>query len=143
MSDVSSEHDEELSLLSDMVADVIFTDPHTSKSTLKGPCADSYYQPDSLVNLGCKAFAEERPFEVVYSAEKPIPEHIQKTIAQYSFPSTSREIEMYSGLGTGSKSCFHKASFIFMQNGVRDCLQIGFYISANVIHSTTDKKIRQ
>nr|CDS25348.1 zinc finger SWIM domain containing protein,zinc finger protein swim domain containing protein [Hymenolepis microstoma] len=156
MSDTFNEQDvAELSLLSDAVAENIFPEHHINKcmsclcvitsgilATLKETCVDSFPKLDSLVVLGSKAFAEKQPFEAIYSAEKPVPEHIQKTIAHYSFPSTSREIRMYSALGTGSVNCFRKANFLFMQNGVRDCLQIGFYISANVIHSATDPKIR-
>ncbi|VDO06753.1 unnamed protein product [Rodentolepis nana] len=126
MSDTYNEQDvAELSLLSDTVVDNIFPDQHVNNFI-----------------LGSKTFAEKQPFEAIYAAEKPIPEHIQKAIAHYSFPSTTREIKVYSALGTGSVNCFRKASSLFTQNGVRDCLQIGFYISANVIHSSTDPKIR-
>ncbi|KAM7536777.1 hypothetical protein Aperf_G00000085339 [Anoplocephala perfoliata] len=145
MSDSSEEHvDLDLSLLTDGVNAIIFKSSQDEISSLKTASlfCNALYQPDSLVNLGCKAVAEKRPFEVIYTAEKPIPEHIQKRIAQFSFPSTEKEIRMYSCLGTGDHRCFNEALDIMHRDSVCDCIQIGFYISANVIRMNKALKPR-
>ena len=98
----------------------------------------------SLTELAAKKVAWSLPFEVVelyddlYSRDPlkrvgPVPEELQKRIAFWSFPDEEEDIRLYSCLANGSSEEFNKGEHLYRTKSVKDPLQIGFHLSANII----------
>ncbi|XP_046360327.1 zinc finger SWIM domain-containing protein 8 homolog isoform X2 [Haliotis rufescens] len=87
-----------------------------------------------LVELAAQAVACHIPFEVVEHFPQPIPEQLQLRIAFWSFPENEEDIRLYSCLANGSADEFTKGEHLYKSKAVRDALQIGFHLSATVIH---------
>lgn len=87
----------------------------------------------SLHDFCSQSIARHLPFELVQNYYPPIPEHSQVRIAFYSFPTSISEIRLYSFVGNGQLDDFKKANDLVLQPGVvRNALQIGFHLSAEV-----------
>ena len=63
----------------------------------------------------------------------PVPEQLQLRIAYWSFPDNEEDIRLYSCLATGSADEFQRGEALYKQKAVKDPLQIGFHLSANVV----------
>ena len=62
-----------------------------------------------------------------------MPEQLQLRIAYWSFPDNEEDIRLYSCLATGSADEFQRGEILYKQKAVKDPLQIGFHLSANVV----------
>ncbi|VDM30300.1 unnamed protein product [Hydatigera taeniaeformis] len=58
---------------------------------------------------------------------------VQKLIAFCSFPSNEENIRLYSCLSVGGSHSFNDGVALFAKDAVRDCVQIGFFLSASVL----------
>ncbi|CAH8491079.1 unnamed protein product [Dicrocoelium dendriticum] len=105
--------------------------------TEKGPKheASSGRNPESLLVLTAKATALHFPFEVVESSPLVIPEELQRLIAFHSFPTDEDDIWLYSCLSSGGSYEFDQGEALWADKAVRDCVQIGFFLSATVLTS--------
>lgn len=89
--------------------------------------------PDSLLKIGAKVFAKHIPFEAIYCSHFIVPEEVQKLIAFCSFPSNEENIRLYSCLSVGGSHSFNDGVALLAKDAVRDCVQIGFFLSASVL----------
>lgn len=88
----------------------------------------------SLTELTAKCIASHIPFELVEHVYPPVPEQLQLRIAYWSFPDNEEDIRLYSCLANGSADEFQRGEHIFKNKCVKDPLQIGFHLSATVVH---------
>lgn len=69
----------------------------------------------------------------------PVPEQLQLRIAYWSFPDNEEDIRLYSCLANGSADEFQRGEHIFKNKCVKDPLQIGFHLSATVVHQNATR----
>ncbi|VDD79724.1 unnamed protein product [Mesocestoides corti] len=93
--------------------------------------------PQSLLNITARYIATHFPFEVVDLSPFVVPEELQKLIAFYSFPTNEADIWLYSCLSVGGSNAFNEGVSLWAKDAVRDCMQIGFHLSANVLTEPT------
>ena len=91
----------------------------------------------SLTELAAKTVAAKLPFEVIELQTTPVPEDLQKRIAFWSFPEEEEDVRLYSCLANGSSDEFNKGEHLYKAKAVREPLQIGFHLSANVVVSVS------
>ncbi|VDN19046.1 unnamed protein product [Dibothriocephalus latus] len=89
--------------------------------------------PESLLSITARYIAANLPFEVVELSPFTVPEELQKLIAFYSFPTDEADIWLYSCLSVGGSYAFTQGELLWAKGAVRDCMQIGFHLSANVV----------
>lgn len=87
----------------------------------------------SLTELSAKCVASHIPFELVEHVFPPVPELLQQRIAFWSFPNNEEDIRLYSCLANGSAEEFTRGENLFKNHMVKESLQIGFHLSANVL----------
>ncbi|KAG5443879.1 Zinc finger SWIM domain-containing protein 8 [Clonorchis sinensis] len=90
---------------------------------------------ESLLVLTAKSIASLFPFEVVESSPLLIPEELQRLIAFYSFPTDEDDIWLYSCLSSGGSYEFDQGEALWADKAVKECVQIGFHLSAKVLTS--------
>ncbi|KAG4075704.1 hypothetical protein HA402_003529 [Bradysia odoriphaga] len=91
-------------------------------------------QVTTLTELAAKCVASFIPFELVEHVYPPVPEQLQLRIAYWSFPDNEEDIRLYSCLANSSADEFHRGDQLFKNRLVKDSLQIGFHLSATVVH---------
>ncbi|CAF0729450.1 unnamed protein product [Didymodactylos carnosus] len=95
----------------------------------------------SLVDLSAKTIARTIPFELVdrfiQRSNQPVEESLQLKIAYWSFPENVENIRLYTCVANGSTDEFVKAETLYQSKCVRNVLQIGFHLSADVQEMTT------
>uniref|UniRef100_H2Y5Y0 SWIM-type domain-containing protein n=1 Tax=Ciona savignyi TaxID=51511 RepID=H2Y5Y0_CIOSA len=89
-------------------------------------------QVNSLMELCAQAVAIHIPFEQVEEVYKLVPENVQLRIAFWSFPN-EEDIRLYSCLANGSPDEFLRGEQLVRGKCVRNVLQIGFHLCANVV----------
>ncbi|CAH8657100.1 unnamed protein product [Schistosoma bovis] len=94
-----------------------------------------FNSPESLLVLTAKAIALHFPFEVVESSPVTVPEELQRLIAFHSFPTDEDDIWLYSCLSSGSSYEFDQGEALWADKAVKECVQIGFHLSATVLTS--------
>uniref|UniRef100_F6TS15 SWIM-type domain-containing protein n=1 Tax=Ciona intestinalis TaxID=7719 RepID=F6TS15_CIOIN len=87
----------------------------------------------SLMELCAQAVAIHIPFEQVEEVYKLVPENVQLRIAFWSFPDNEEDIRLYSCLANGSPDEFLRGEQLVRGKCVRNVLQIGFHLCANVV----------
>ncbi|CAL8104344.1 unnamed protein product [Calicophoron daubneyi] len=92
-------------------------------------------KPESLLVLTAKEIASHFPFEAVESSNLTIPEELQRLIAFHSFPTDEDDIWLYSCLSSGGSYEFDQGEALWADKAVRECVQIGFHLSATVLTS--------
>nr|CAB3268068.1 zinc finger SWIM domain-containing protein 8 [Phallusia mammillata] len=85
-----------------------------------------------LMELCAQAVALHIPFEQVEKMFSPVPENVQLRIAYWSFPDNEEDIRLYSCLANGSPDEFQRGEHLVRARCVRNVLQIGFHLCANV-----------
>ncbi|KAF7234493.1 hypothetical protein EG68_11890 [Paragonimus skrjabini miyazakii] len=91
--------------------------------------------PESLLVLTAKEVALHFPFEVVESSPLAVPEELQRLIAFHSFPTDEDDIWRYSCLSSGGSYEFDQGEALWADKAVKECVQIGFHLSATVLTS--------
>ncbi|CAH8661008.1 unnamed protein product [Heterobilharzia americana] len=91
--------------------------------------------PESLLVLTAKTIALHFPFEVVESSPVIIPEELQRLIAFHSFPTDEDDIWLYSCLSCGGSYEYNQGEALLADGAVKECVQIGFHLSATVLTS--------
>lgn len=86
----------------------------------------------SLTELAAQKVACHLPFGLVEHFTPPVPEPMQCRIAYWSFPQDEEDVKLYTCLANGNADVFYRAEEFVCQNAVRDMLQVGFHLSANV-----------
>ncbi|TNN14405.1 Zinc finger SWIM domain-containing protein [Schistosoma japonicum] len=94
-----------------------------------------FNSPESLLVLTAKAIALHFPFEVVESSPVTVPEELQRLIAFHSFPTDEDDIWLYSCLSSGGSYEFDQGEALWADKAVKECVQIGFHLSATVLTS--------
>jgi len=88
----------------------------------------------SLVELAAKCVALFIPYELVEQEYPPVPEELQLRIAFWSFPDNEDDIRLYSCLANSNSDEFIRGQNLYTSNAIKDSVQIGFHLSANVHH---------
>lgn len=86
----------------------------------------------TLTELAAQKVACHLPFGLVEHFNPPVPEPMQCRIAYWSFPQDEEDVKLYTCLANGNADVFYRAEELVCQNAVRDMLQVGFHLSANV-----------
>nr|CAH8872394.1 unnamed protein product [Trichobilharzia regenti] len=94
-----------------------------------------FNSPESLLVLTAKTIALHFPFEVVESSPVTVPEELQRLIAFHSFPTDEDDIWLYSCLSSGGSYEFNQGEALWLDRAVKECVQIGFHLSATVLTS--------
>ncbi|XP_050442654.1 zinc finger SWIM domain-containing protein 8 homolog isoform X2 [Adelges cooleyi] len=87
-----------------------------------------------LVELAAQCIALFVPYELVEQEYPPVPEELQLRIAFWSFPDSEDDIRLYSCLANSNSDEFIRGQNLYSSSTVKDCVQIGFHLSANVNH---------
>lgn len=87
-----------------------------------------------LVELASQCVALYIPYELVEQEYPPVPEELQVRIAFWSFPDNEDDIRLYSCLANSNADEFLRGQNLYSSNMVKDSVQIGFHLSANVHH---------
>jgi len=87
-----------------------------------------------LVELAAQCVALYIPYELVEQEYPPVPEELQLRIAFWSFPDNEEDIRLYSCLANSNSDEFLRGQNLYVSNAIKDCVQIGFHLSANVHH---------
>jgi hypothetical protein len=95
----------------------------------------------TLTELAAQKVACHLPFGLVEHFEPPVPEPMQCRIAYWSFPQDEEDVKLYTCLANGSADFFYRAEELINQNAVRDMLQVGFHLSANVQFMSEDENL--
>lgn len=95
----------------------------------------------TLAELAAQKVACHLPFGLVEHFEPPVPEPMQCRIAYWSFPQDEEDVKLYTCLANGSADFFYRAEELINQNAVRDMLQVGFHLSANVQFMSEDESL--
>lgn len=90
----------------------------------------------TLVELCSQSVALFVPYELVEQLYPPVPEELQLRIAFWSFPDNEDDIRLYSCLANSNSDEFLRGQSLFTSKAVRDSVQIGFHLSANVYHGS-------
>ncbi|XP_025198718.1 zinc finger SWIM domain-containing protein 8-like [Melanaphis sacchari] len=88
----------------------------------------------ALVELAAQCVALFIPYELVEQEFPPVPEELQLRIAFWSFPDSEDDIRLYSCLANSNSDEFLRGQGLYASNSVKDSVQIGFHLSANVHH---------
>ncbi|CAF0912729.1 unnamed protein product [Didymodactylos carnosus] len=106
-------------------------DPQLSDSEL------SWQSVTDVDNLSAKTIARTIPFELVdrfiQSSNQPVEESLQLKIAYWSFPEGVEDIRLYTCVANGSTDEFIKAETLHQSKCIRNVLQIGFHLSADIL----------
>uniref|UniRef100_A0A914Z5G6 SWIM-type domain-containing protein n=1 Tax=Panagrolaimus superbus TaxID=310955 RepID=A0A914Z5G6_9BILA len=70
---------------------------------------------------------------------KTIPEDIFKLVIGHSFPQDAKDIQLYSCLANGTTTLFEEGEQIYNSNLVKNVIQIGYLVNANVERSYSDE----
>ncbi|XP_050525577.1 zinc finger SWIM domain-containing protein 8 homolog [Daktulosphaira vitifoliae] len=87
-----------------------------------------------LVELAAQCVALYIPYELVEQEYPPVPEELQLRIAFWSFPDSEDDIRLYSCLANSNSDEFLRGQNLYTSNTIKDSVQIGFHLSANVHH---------
>lgn len=93
----------------------------------------------SLTELAAQKVACHLPFGLVEHYEPPVPESLQCRITYWSFPQDEEDIKLYTCLANGNADFFYRAEDLISQNAVRDMVQVGFHLSADVRYMTENE----
>ncbi|XP_039276107.1 zinc finger SWIM domain-containing protein 8-like [Nilaparvata lugens] len=108
------------------------SDAETSEATAAVGGSSSSSSIGPLCELAARCVASYIPFEMVENVYPPVPEQLQLRIAFWSFPDNEEDIRLYSCLANSSADEFQKGETLYKCRAVKDPLQIGFHLSANV-----------
>lgn len=89
-----------------------------------------------LVELTAQCIALFVPYELVEQLYPPVPEELQLRIAFWSFPESEDDIRLYSCLANSNSDEFLRGHNLYALKAIKDSIQIGFHLSANVHHSS-------
>lgn len=92
------------------------------------------YEVKPLVELAAQCVALYIPYELVEQEYPPVPEELQLRIAFWSFPDNEEDIRLYSCLANSNSDEFLRGHNLYASSAIKDCVQIGFHLSANVHH---------
>jgi len=111
---------------------------HKSRVNLKQVKFSNEGKIMSLFELAAQKVACHFPFGLVENFYQPVPEPMQCRIAFWSFPQDEEDVKLYTCLANGNADFFYRAEELIFQNAVRDMLQVGFHLSANVVFMDTE-----